>query len=56
MAVHHALAADLMLLNGRLLTMDAHNSVVQAVAVKDGKIVATGDTSAVEALAGATRR
>ena len=53
MAVHHALAADLMLINGRLLTMDAHNSVVQAVAVKDGKIVATGKTSAVEALAGA---
>ena len=54
MAVHPALAADLMLINGRLLTMDSHNPVVQAVAVKDGKIVAVGDTAEVEVLAGAT--
>src|SRR5262245_32255745 len=39
MAVHHALAADLLLINGRILTMDSHNTVAQAVAVRDGKIV-----------------
>ena len=39
MAVHHALAADLLLINGRVLTLDVHNSVAQAVAVRDGKIV-----------------
>ena len=42
MAVHHALAADLLLINGRVLTLDVHNSVAQAVAVRDGKIVAVG--------------
>src|SRR5438093_699899 len=54
MAVHHALAADLLLINGRVLTMDAHDAVVQAVAVRDGKIVAVGATAEVEPLAGAS--
>src|SRR2546425_8773883 len=53
MAVHHALAADLLLINGRVLTMDAHDSVAQAVAVRDGKIVAVGANAEVELLAGA---
>lgn len=53
MAVHHALAADLVLINGRVLTMDAHDTVAQAVAVRDGKIVAVGATAEVEPLAGA---
>src|SRR5712691_4924163 len=53
MAMHHALAADLLLINGRVLTMDVHNSVVQAVAVRDGKIVTVGTNAAVEPLAGA---
>jgi predicted amidohydrolase YtcJ len=54
MAVHQALAADLLLINGRVLTMDAHNTVAQAVAVRDGKIVAVGTNAAVEPLAGAS--
>jgi predicted amidohydrolase YtcJ len=54
MAVHHPLAADLLLLNGRVLTMDAHNSVTQAVAIRDGKIVAVGANAEVEPLAGAS--
>jgi predicted amidohydrolase YtcJ len=53
MAVHHALAADLLLLNGRVLTMDSPNTMAQAVAVRDGKIVAVGTTAEVESLAGA---
>lgn len=53
MALHHALAADLLLLNGRILTMDVHNTVAQAVAVRDGKIAAVGPTEEVELLAGA---
>jgi hypothetical protein len=53
MAVHQTLAADLLLINGRVLTMDAHNTVAQAVAVRDDKIVALGTSAAVEALAGA---
>ena len=54
MAVHHALAADLLLVNGRVLTIDVHNSVAQAVAVRDGKIVAVGANAEVEPLAGAS--
>jgi predicted amidohydrolase YtcJ len=53
MATHHALAADLLLINGRVLTMDIHNTVAQAVAVRDGKIVAVGTNAEVELLAGA---
>ncbi|MEE9149578.1 MAG: amidohydrolase [Candidatus Tectomicrobia bacterium] len=56
MAVHQALAADLLLINGRLLTMDAHHTVAQAVAVKDGKIVLVGANAEVESLAGAATR
>jgi adenine deaminase len=52
MAMHHALAADLLLINGRVLTMDVHYPVTQAVAVQDGKIVAVGTNAEVEPLAG----
>jgi predicted amidohydrolase YtcJ len=54
MAVHQELAADLLLINGRVLTMDIHNTVAQAVAVRDGKIVAVGANAVVEPLAGAS--
>ena len=37
-------AADLVLVNGTILTVDANNSVAQAVAVTGGKIVAVGST------------
>ena len=35
-------AADLVLYNGKISTVDAKNSTVAAVAIRDGKIVATG--------------
>lgn len=54
MVRHDALSADLLLINGRVLTMDVHDSVAQAVAVRDGKIVAVGATAAIEPLAGAS--
>src|SRR5262245_33658105 len=54
LVVHYALAADLLLLNGRVLTMDARDSVAQAVAVRDGKIVAVGANAEVEPLTGAS--
>lgn len=50
------LAPDLLLVNGRILTMDARNAVAEAVAVRDGKIVAVGSTREVEPLAGASTR
>jgi predicted amidohydrolase YtcJ len=54
MALHHALSADLLLIHGRILTMDAHDTVAQAVAVKDGKIMAVGANAEIEPLAGAS--
>ncbi len=54
MALHDARAADLLLINGRVLTMDTHDTVAQAVAVKDGKIVAVGSNAEIEPLVGAS--
>ncbi|KON29262.1 hypothetical protein AC482_06935 [miscellaneous Crenarchaeota group-15 archaeon DG-45] len=52
MVVDERLAADMVIVNGKVLTVDARNSIVEAVAVRDGRIVATGSTSDVMRLAG----
>jgi predicted amidohydrolase YtcJ len=44
-------AADLVLYNGKISTVDAHDSTVEAVAIRDGEIVATGRSRRVRALA-----
>jgi predicted amidohydrolase YtcJ len=44
--------ADLVLINGNVLTVDEHNSTVGAVAVTDGRISAVGSTRAVLKYAG----
>ncbi len=46
------LAADLILTNGKVLTMDSSNRVVEAVAIRDGKVMAVGSSREIEALAG----
>ena len=43
---------DRVLLNGRVLTVDAAFSVVEAVAVSGGRVSAVGSTAAIRALAG----
>ena len=43
---------DVVLLNGAVLTVDARDSVAEAVAVTGGRITAVGTTAAVKALAG----
>ena len=48
--------ADLILHNGKIVTVDAKFSIVQAVAVKDGKITAAGANAAVLAERGAGTR
>ncbi len=48
--------ADLILHHGKVLTMDARGSVVQALAVRDGKIVAVGRDAAVLRLKGGKTR
>ncbi len=47
--------ADLILMNGKILTVDPEDSVADAVAVKDGKIVATGSYKTLEQLRGPAR-
>ncbi len=48
MADNGALAPDLILVKGRVLTMDVNNSVAEAVAVKDGKITAVGSSDDIQ--------
>ena len=45
------LGADLVLVNGKVVTMDDGGTVVEAVAVKDGKVLAVGTTRQVKKLA-----
>lgn len=51
-----AQAPDIVLINGKILTVDARNSVQQGLAIRDGKISATGTTAALRATAGASTR
>jgi predicted amidohydrolase YtcJ len=46
------LAADMLLVGGKVITVDGADTVAQAVAVKDGLIQAVGDDAEVAALAG----
>ncbi|UCC62915.1 MAG: amidohydrolase, partial [Anaerolineae bacterium] len=46
------LSPDLILRNAKIYTLDARNTVAQAVAVKDGRILAVGSDAEVEALSG----
>jgi predicted amidohydrolase YtcJ len=45
--------ADLVLVNGTVITVDPRDTLAQAVAITDGKIVAVGTSDGVRALAGA---
>ena len=44
--------ADTVLVNGKIVTVDAKESVVEAIAIRDGRIVATGTSPAMRKLAG----
>jgi predicted amidohydrolase YtcJ len=49
--------ADLLLFNGKIITVNSSFSIAQAVAVRDGRIIAVGSNKEVERYAGpATRR
>ncbi len=48
--------ADLILANGRIATQDDRQSFVNALAIKDGRVHATGDAAAVMAYRGAATR
>ena len=47
---------DTLLLHGRIITVDAHDTVAEALAVRDGRILAVGSAADVEALAGPDTR
>jgi predicted amidohydrolase YtcJ len=49
-------APDLVLINGKVLTLDERSTVTEAVAVRDGKILATGSNASIKPLAGARTR
>ena len=49
-------AADLVLMNGNVLTVDANDSVAQAVAIAGGKIIAVGTNEAVKRRVGSGTR
>ena len=49
-------APDLVILNGRVLTMDAAGTLAEAVAVRGGAIMQVGTTAAIKALAGPATR
>ncbi|HEX9914532.1 MAG TPA: amidohydrolase family protein, partial [Candidatus Bathyarchaeia archaeon] len=46
------LAADLIIVNGRVVTVDHADTVAEAVAVRDGKVVKVGSSGEVKRLAG----
>ena len=48
--------ADLVLLNGKIITVDAADRIAQAVAVRDGRIVAVGTDQEVERFVGPETR
>src|SRR5215207_7534495 len=51
-----AQAPDTVLLNGKVLTVDRESSVREAIAVRDGRIVAVGRTADIRRLAGTSTR
>jgi predicted amidohydrolase YtcJ len=44
--------ADVLLINGKIITVDAADSIAQGVAIKNGTIVAVGSNESVRSLAG----
>ncbi|MDJ0624426.1 MAG: amidohydrolase [Desulfocapsaceae bacterium] len=51
-----ATSPDLILLNGKIATVDAANSITQAVAISGNKIMATGSSREIQQLAGSSTK
>ena len=47
------ITADKIFINGKIITIDSSNTIAQALAVKDGRILAVGTTDQINALKGA---
>ena len=48
----HAQPADMVLVNGRIITLDPQSTVAEAVAIRGGSLLATGPSVTIRALAG----
>jgi predicted amidohydrolase YtcJ len=48
--------SDLILVNGKIITVDARDSIAQAIAIRDGKIVAVGSNDEIRERASQTAR
>ncbi|MDB5897296.1 MAG: hypothetical protein JWP41_898 [Ramlibacter sp.] len=55
-AVRTPVAADLIVTNARVATLDAGSRMAQALAVRDGRILAVGSSAAMQGLAGPSTR
>jgi predicted amidohydrolase YtcJ len=55
-SVRTPITADLVVTNGRIATLDAGSRVAQALAVRDGRILAVGSNAEIQALAGPATR
>src|ERR1700686_4240277 len=51
-----AQSPDTIMVNGKVVTVDDQSSIRQAIAIRDGRIVALGSTADVQKLAGPTTR
>lgn len=52
----HGIAADVIFTNGKIITVDPSDSIVAALAIRDGRIIALGSDAEIEALAGDATR
>lgn len=55
-ALLYAQAPDTILINGKILTVDANFTIQEALAIREGKITALGTTDRIRALAGPSTR
>ncbi|MBS7631200.1 amidohydrolase [Candidatus Bathyarchaeota archaeon] len=51
MGIFKGLSADMVLISGKIVTMNESNDIVEAVAIREGRIVATGETKKILELA-----
>ena len=48
----HGQSADMVFVNGKIVTLDAKSSIADALAIRDGNIMAVGTSDAIRKLAG----
>ncbi len=54
--MEESLLPDTVLVNGKIITVDANDSIAEAIAIQGGRIIAVGSNEEIEALAGTDTR